>query len=57
MSGNRDKDTRNSKLRSALRDNLKKRKMQARKLKSDTAETEADTIKLREREISTKKPE
>ena len=49
-----DKNNRKTKLKSALRDNLKKRKDQARKFKSDE-EGDGFSMKLRSREIA-KKP-
>ena len=48
------KDKRKQKLRSALRDNLKKRKSQTRKLSTDS---HRDGVSLRERELTANRGE
>ena len=51
------KGTKGEKLKSALRENLKKRKKQARKLGDDSKDEKPFSVKLRSRDISTKSPE
>ena len=54
MSGKTDGDKRKDKLKSALRDNLRKRKAQARKISGDEGEGD---MKLRGREFAAKTKE
>ncbi|MGI9352384.1 MAG: hypothetical protein ACR2O3_12540 [Rhizobiaceae bacterium] len=57
MGTQRPKGSKGDKLKSALRENLKKRKQQTRKLGDGSKGGKEFSVKLRNREISTKKPE
>ncbi|MEM9277718.1 MAG: hypothetical protein AAGA76_04025 [Pseudomonadota bacterium] len=51
------KQSKDGKLKSALRDNLKKRKQQTRKLNETRDAGETFSVKLRNRDVSVKKPD